>query len=114
VYIDAVLVDITDYFSTSTMSSMDTEHTPGPPAQKWLVHGTTRVELIKDWPSHSTLAVEVRLKSDSTARFNTISKLVRQCLEQDEQIYLPSTLEGWQSNSMLEQNVELIRVTESS
>lgn len=61
-----------------------------------------------------TLAVEVRLKPGSTTRFDTISKFVRQYLEQDEQIYIPSVLEGWQPQTVLSQNVELIRVAESS
>lgn len=60
------------------------------------------------------MIVEVRLKPESTARFDTISKFVGQYLEQDEQIYIPSVLEGWQSQSVLSQNVEVIRAAESS
>ncbi|KAF8318230.1 hypothetical protein DL93DRAFT_2076246 [Clavulina sp. PMI_390] len=62
------------------------------------------------WSVH----IEVRLKPTSTARFDTISKFVAQFLEQDEQIYIPSTLEGWQSQTVLSQNIDLIRVAEST
>lgn len=58
--------------------------------------------------------VEVRLKPESTARFDTISKVVKQYLEQDEQIYVPSTLEGWTSQPILAQNIKVIRAAESS
>lgn len=58
--------------------------------------------------------VEVRLTPECTARFSTISKFVRQYLEQDELIYVPSTLDGWQTQPLLAQNVEEIRATETS
>lgn len=70
-----------------------------------------RSQDLTDW---NVSPVEVRLKLESTARFDTISKFVHQTLEQDEQIYLPSSIGGWDSHPVLSQNVELIRATESS
>ncbi len=84
---------------------------------KWLVHSMSRIPHNLETESLTerfVLAVEVRLKLESTARFDTISKFVHQTLEQDEQIYLPSSIEGWDSHPVLSQNVELIRATESS
>jgi pachytene checkpoint protein 2 len=57
--------------------------------------------------------VEVRLKPASTARFDTISELVKELLEQDETLYIPSILSGWETHRVLRQNVELITASES-
>ncbi|KAF9519537.1 hypothetical protein BS47DRAFT_1336978 [Hydnum rufescens UP504] len=62
------------------------------------------------WPVH----IEVRLKPTSTARFDTISELVKELLEQDETLYIPSVLSGWETHRVLRQNVEIITASESS
>lgn len=59
-------------------------------------------------------AVEVRLKPGSTARIDTLRKNVKQHLELDAAIYLPSEITGWQSNSILREHVEAIYACESS
>ncbi|KAF8338971.1 thyroid receptor-interacting protein 13 [Cantharellus anzutake] len=75
-------------------SPMDSQ--PSSLQSKWLVH------------------IEVRLKPESTARFDTIATFVRHHLEQDEQIYLPSCVGGWDSHPVLGQNVEFMKATEST
>lgn len=58
--------------------------------------------------------VEVRLKPGSTARIDTLRRYVKQHLELDESIYLPSEITGWESNSILREHVEAIYACETS
>jgi hypothetical protein len=81
---------------------------------KWPVHSEyPRVhrgaDLILDF-----FTVEVRLKTRSTARFDTVRDCVHQYLASDESIYLPSAVTGWETNNYLREHIEVINACESS
>lgn len=57
--------------------------------------------------------VEVRLKRKSTARVDFIKELILEHLSQDETIFVPSDVTGWESEPRLAQNVERISACET-
>lgn len=61
-----------------------------------------------------TVHVEVRLKQQSTARVDFIKDLVMEHLMQDDTIFVPSEITGWEMESRMEQNVQRITACETS
>ncbi|KIP12844.1 hypothetical protein PHLGIDRAFT_97559 [Phlebiopsis gigantea 11061_1 CR5-6] len=62
------------------------------------------------WPVH----VEVRVKQDATARFDTIRSSVSQFIRSSSShIYLPSVLQGWEEVPLLANSIERIAASES-
>ncbi|KDQ64782.1 hypothetical protein JAAARDRAFT_43696 [Jaapia argillacea MUCL 33604] len=63
------------------------------------------------WPVH----IEVRVSQSATARFDTIRNLVHSYLTSSlSRIFLPSTLSGWETNSVLASSIEQIIASESN
>ena len=60
-----------------------------------------------------TVHVEVRLKKRSTARVDFIKQLVLDHLSQDDILFVPSDITGWESEARLEQNVDRIAACET-
>jgi hypothetical protein len=60
-----------------------------------------------------TVHVEVRLKKRSTARVDFIKQLVLDHLSQDDTLFVPSDITGWESEARLEQNVDRIAACET-
>jgi hypothetical protein len=60
-----------------------------------------------------TVHVEVRLKKRSTARVDFIKQLVLDHLSQDDTLFVPSEITGWESEARLEQNVDRIAACET-
>ncbi|KAG8891080.1 hypothetical protein FRB98_000089 [Tulasnella sp. 332] len=58
--------------------------------------------------------IEVRLKPTSSALVDLVRKHVKQHISSDETLLLPSIITGWEVQSLLYQNVELIRASEST
>ncbi|KAG9014973.1 hypothetical protein FRB94_007045 [Tulasnella sp. JGI-2019a] len=58
--------------------------------------------------------IEVRLKPTSSALVDVIRRHVKQHISSDETLLLPSIITGWEGQSLLYQNVELIRASEST
>jgi hypothetical protein len=52
-----------------------------------------------------TVHVEVRLKRKSTARMDFIKQLVLEYLSQDDTLFVPSDIMGWEKDSRLVENV---------
>ncbi|GJE84624.1 AAA family ATPase [Phanerochaete sordida] len=62
------------------------------------------------WPVH----IEVRVKQDAVARFDTIRYYVQQYIATSlSHIYLPSVLQGWEDVPLLSSSVERIYASES-
>jgi len=62
------------------------------------------------WPVH----IEVRLKSKSNSRFDTIRELVHQHVYSDSHLILPSEITGWENVKTLADNVESIVASETA
>ncbi|PVG00026.1 AAA-domain-containing protein [Serendipita vermifera] len=60
------------------------------------------------------LHVEVRLKKRSTARVDFIKQVVLEHLSQDNTLFVPSVITGWESEVRLRENVERIAACETS
>lgn len=60
-----------------------------------------------------TVHVEVRLKKRSTARVDFIKQLVLDHLSQDDVLFVPSDITGWDSEPRLAENVERIAACET-
>jgi hypothetical protein len=59
------------------------------------------------------LHVEVRLKKRSTARVDFIKQVVLEHLSQDDTLFVPSVITGWESEARLRENVERIAACET-
>ena len=57
--------------------------------------------------------VEVRLKRQSTARVDVIKQLVLDHLSQDDTLFVPSDITGWELEPRLQQNVDRIAACET-
>jgi hypothetical protein len=60
-----------------------------------------------------TVHVEVRLKRKSTARMDFIKHLVLDYLSQDDTLFVPSDIMGWEKDSRLVENVERMAACET-
>jgi hypothetical protein len=59
-------------------------------------------------------SVEVRVKPTSSGLVDNIRNAVKKFMLQDEKIYLPSVVTGWEKEPQLNKHVDLIKITESS
>jgi hypothetical protein len=60
-----------------------------------------------------TVHVEVRLKRKSTARMDFIKQLALEYLSQDDTLFVPSDIMGWEKDSRLVENVESMAACET-
>ncbi|KAJ4492956.1 P-loop containing nucleoside triphosphate hydrolase protein [Lentinula edodes] len=82
-----------------------------PPAPDIIMHSSQTTELQRlRWPVH----VEVRLKSRSTSRFETIRTHVQAWITSFDRINLSSSLDGWEDVPELAASVERIVTSESA
>lgn len=60
-----------------------------------------------------TVHVEVRLKRKSTARMDFIKQLVLEYISQDDKLFVPGDITGWEKDARLVENVERMAACES-
>lgn len=78
----------------------------------WIVHGYYFVS-VESQIALIVCLVEVRIKSTSTTRLDSVRDAVLEYIEPIQHIALPSTLQDWEDSVILRDNVEHIQFGDS-